>query len=111
MVNVLATESTVVLGQEKVLEKSNEITAIPKILEWLDVKGHTVTIDAMGCQYAVASQILQKENMRNEQPFTDYNKAHGRLETRECWVVNDVKWLRDMHENWSSIQSIVKWTP
>lgn len=133
MVNVLATESLVVLGQEKVDEKSNEITALPKILEWLDVKGHIVTIDAMGCQYGVANKILekggnyifslkgnqgnllddvalyfQKENMINAIPLIDYNKDHGRIETRKCWVENDVQWLKEMNKNWSSIQSIVR---
>ncbi|MBP9692177.1 MAG: transposase [Alphaproteobacteria bacterium] len=49
-----------VLAQEKVSEKSNEITAIPKLLEWLDLRETTVTIDAMGCQYAIANQIIQK---------------------------------------------------
>ena len=62
LVNVLATESNVVLGQHKVDEKTNEITALPKILEWLDVKGHIVTIDAMGCQYEIANLILKKGN-------------------------------------------------
>ncbi len=133
LVNVFASESKMVLGQEKVDEKSNEITALPKILEWLDVNGHIVTIDAMGCQYAVANKILekggdyifslkgnqaslsddvelyfQKESMQKTPPFTDYNKEHGRIETRKCWVENDVKWLREMHDNWSSIQSIIR---
>ena len=131
--NVFASESKMVLGQVKVNEKSNEITALPEILEWLDVNGHTVTIDAMGCQYAVANKILkkggqyifslkgnqaslsddvelyfQKESMQKATPFIDYNKEHGRIETRKCWVVNDVKWLREMHEHWSSIQSIIR---
>lgn len=133
MVNVLATESLLVLGQEKVDEKSNEITALPKILEWLDVKGHIVTIDAMGCQYEIANKILekegnyifslkgnqgnlcddvtlyfQKESMQNATPLIDYNKDHGRIETRKCWVETDVKWLRDLNKNWTSIQSIIR---
>ena len=61
MVSAFASEARIVLGQEKVSDKSNEITAIPKMLEWLDVKGHIVTIDAMGCQYAIANQITRKE--------------------------------------------------
>ena len=54
MVSAFATEAHLVLAQEKVFEKSNEITAIPKLLEWLDLRGSTVTIDALGCQYAIA---------------------------------------------------------
>lgn len=133
LVNVFASESKIVLGQERVDEKSNEITALPKILEWLDVNGHIVTIDAMGCQYAVADKILKKggnyvfslkgnqatlsddvelyfkkESMQKVLPFSQRNQEHGRIETRECWVENNVQWLRDMHENWSSIQSIVR---
>jgi len=116
MVNVFSTESKIILGQNKVSEKTNEITAIPEILEWLDVKGHIVTIDAMGCQYAIADKIIKKEgdyifslkgNQGNlsedvtlyfektvsltENFFVDYNKEHGRIETRKCWVTNHVQ--------------------
>lgn len=61
MVSAYATEARLVLAQEKVSEKSNEITEIPKLLEWLDLRGTTVSIDGMGCQYAIADQITQKE--------------------------------------------------
>jgi DDE family transposase len=60
MVSAFATEARLVLGQEKVSEKSNKITAIPKLIEGLDVRGSTVTIDAMGCQHAIAEQICSK---------------------------------------------------
>jgi len=50
LVSAFATEARLVLGQTKVSEKSNEIRAIPELLEWLDIKGSTVTVDAMGCQ-------------------------------------------------------------
>ena len=49
------------LAQEKVDEKSNEITAIPKMLEWLDLRGSLVTIDAMGCKVEIAQTIIAKE--------------------------------------------------
>ncbi len=61
MISAYATEAHLVLAQEKVSEKSNEITAIPKLLEWLDIRGSTVTIDAMGCQYKIADKILRKK--------------------------------------------------
>jgi predicted transposase YbfD/YdcC len=132
LVNVLATESRIILGRERVSEKSNEINALPKILEWLDVKGHIVTIDAMGCQYEIANLILQKEgnyifslkgnqgnlcddvtlyfqesHVKKEEPFIENDKGHGRIETRKCWVSHDVEWLKKMNPNWQSIESIV----
>ena len=60
MVSAFASEARIVLAQEKLDDKSNEITAIPKLLNLLDVKGYIVTIDAMGCQYAIAEQIVEK---------------------------------------------------
>jgi predicted transposase YbfD/YdcC len=102
MVSAWASENQLVLGQQKVDEKSNEITAIPALLEMLDIAGCIVTIDAIGCQKEIAQQITDqkgdyvlavKENqgnlhediehlcqlyLRHEQPmeyFTDYAKT------------------------------------
>ena len=61
MVSAWATENSCVLGQIKTSEKSNEITAIPKLLSMLEISGCIVTIDAMGCQKEIASKILEKE--------------------------------------------------
>jgi predicted transposase YbfD/YdcC len=61
MVSAWATHNRVVLGQLKTEEKSNEITAIPELLKVLDVSGCIVTIDAMGCQKAIAQQIVEQE--------------------------------------------------
>jgi len=61
MVSAFATGARLVLAQQKVDEKSNEITAIPKLLDLLDLKGQIVTIDAMGTQKAIAKQIHDKE--------------------------------------------------
>ncbi|MBY0501035.1 MAG: ISAs1 family transposase [Alphaproteobacteria bacterium] len=136
MVSAYATEARLVLAQEKVSEKSNEIAAIPKLLEWLDLRGITVTIDAMGCQYAIANQIIQKEGNyifslkgnqgtlcedvtlylsdnelkthNNIRSFKDYDKGHGRLEIRQCWVTHDVAWLRERHSHWNSINSLIR---
>ena len=134
VVSAFATEARLVLGQEKVSDKSNEITAIPKLLALLDVKGHIITIDDMGCQYAIANKIVDKEgdyifslkgnqgslsedvtlyfkkptNKKALSSHTDFDKGHGRLETRECIVCNDVEWLRDRHPNWKTIQSIIQ---
>jgi predicted transposase YbfD/YdcC len=61
VVSAFATEARIVLGQEKVFEKSNEITAIPKLLDLFDVQGHIITIDAMGCQYKIANKIIDRK--------------------------------------------------
>jgi len=61
MVSAWATENQLVLGQQKVDEKSNEITAIPKLLLQLDIAGAVITMDAMGCQTAVAKQIIEQK--------------------------------------------------
>lgn len=136
MVSAYATEARLVLAQEKVSEKSNEITAIPKLLEWLDLRGSIVTIDAMGCQYAIADQIIHKEGdyifslkgnqgtlcedvttylsnnelkiLNNISSFKDHDKGHGRIETRQCWVTHEVAWLRDRHPHWHSINSLIR---
>lgn len=60
LVSAFASEARIVLGQVRTHEKSNEITAIPELLTWLDVRGTTVTIDAMGCQKAIAEKIIEK---------------------------------------------------
>ena len=60
MVSAWAPSNRVVLGQLKTDDKSNEITAIPKLLDLLKLKGATVTIDAMGCQKHIAQKIVSK---------------------------------------------------
>lgn len=60
MVSAFAANNGVVLGQIKAEEKSNEITAIPQLLDLLDIEGSIVTIDAMGCQKAIATKIKSK---------------------------------------------------
>ncbi len=61
MVSAFAKKNGVVLGQSKTEEKSNEITAIPELLELLEIKGCIVTIDAMGCQQKITKKIIDKE--------------------------------------------------
>jgi predicted transposase YbfD/YdcC len=132
-VSAFATEARIVLGQAKVGAKTNEITAIPKLLNWLDISGRIITIDAMGCQYKIADQIVKKggdyifslkgnqetlakdvglyfENLdpKKCKSHTDCDKGHGRIEQRSVYVVNDVIWLRGLHPNWWTIKSIIK---
>ncbi|NPV66161.1 MAG: ISAs1 family transposase [Anaerolineae bacterium] len=117
MVNAWATANRLVLGQRQVEDKSNEITAIPPLLEALDITGCVVTIDAMGTQSAIAEAIVAadadyilavKENQGTlyedlemlfegfedteyaDALYDDYKQVtegHGRREIRHCWVV------------------------
>lgn len=140
MVNVWATANGLALGQAKVGEKSNEITAIPLLLRMLDVSGCIVTIDAMGCQKEVARQIVAggadyvlavKENQgRLHEDIQDLfsgaaahafdgvphevwratTKGHGRVETRECWVIKDPDTLTYVTDQalWQGLAAVVK---
>jgi predicted transposase YbfD/YdcC len=111
MVSAFETRLGLVLGQEKVSAKSNEITAIPELLDALYVKGLLVRIDAMGCQRAIAEKIIAKGAdyllaVKGNQPslyqaiqdaFTDrkdqiihaeqVEQGHGRLVTQVCSVL------------------------
>lgn len=119
MVSAWASENGLALGQVRVDEKSNEITAIPRLLEMIDVKGRIITTDAMGCQRDVAKRIIDKkgdyvfclkgnqESLHEEVKyffdecraanyedvehnyFESVEKDHGRIETRRCWVVGE----------------------
>lgn len=110
MVSAFATDLGLVLGQEKVAGKSNEITAIPELLEALYLKGYLVSIDAMGCQKNIADQIVKKKGdyllaVKGNQPslyeaiqaaFVDQasaqtahaqvEKSHGRSVGQLAWV-------------------------
>ena len=124
MVSAWASASGVALGQTRVDGRSNEITAIPRLLKMLQVEGCIVTIDAMGCQKEVASKILEERadyvlavkrnqgrlhedvhdifDLARKSGFDsldhDYhetvNAGHGRVETRRCWAVSDLDHIR-----------------
>jgi predicted transposase YbfD/YdcC len=122
------------LGQEAVAEKSNEITAIPKLLQLLDLEGALVTIDAMGCQKAIAEKITDKKGdyvltVKENQPTLyeqierldeaamekDYagidssgeeEKGHGRQEYRACWVLTDLEGLEE-RSKWAGLRSVI----
>lgn len=119
MVSAWANGNGITLGQRKIDDKSNEITAIPELLQLLNVTGCIVTIDAMGCQKKIAQTIrdgkadyvlaVKGNQARLHQDIQDWfayadkvafndidhdyykcvNKGHGRLEIRECWVIAD----------------------
>lgn len=132
MLSAWATENQLVLGQLRVDEKTNEITALPELLAALDVSGCIVTVDAMGCQTEVAQTILDRGGdyllaLKGNHPLLladsellfsdlaaagiqlstpyvarDVNKDHGRIEIRQAWVVTDPEILR-------ALQGAEKW--
>ncbi len=119
MVSAWATRQRLVLGQEAIEHKSNEIVAIPRLLERLELKGALVTIDAMGTQSEIAEKIVAKGGDyllalkanrpathkdvvrffadppadQISKPFETVEKDHGRLETRRHVVCHEVDWL------------------
>ena len=130
LVSAWAQQNRLVLRQVKVDDKSNEITAIPKWLERLDIAGAIITIDAMGCQKKIAEQIVRqggdyvlslKGNQGSllddvETFFTSalapnavpvsVDGGHGRLETRTIAVTDDIGWLHERHD-WPGLNSIL----
>jgi predicted transposase YbfD/YdcC len=136
MVSAFAARQRLVLGQVKVAEKSNEIIAIPKLLDMLAIEGAIVTIDAMGCQRDIAQKIIDKKadyllalkgnqgSLREDvELFAAEQKArgfidttisqdttidgdHGRIETRTTTVIHDAEWLQERHD-WPGLQAVV----
>jgi predicted transposase YbfD/YdcC len=128
MVSAWAVENHLVLGQVKVEDKSNEITAIPELLRVLEVSGCILTIDALGCQKEIATAIIAQEadyvlalkenhgrlyedvvklfddlqaSAFQAYPYSQaqtVNKNHGRLETRTCWVIPDQAVLMQLRD-------------
>ncbi len=132
LVSAWSGRNQLVLGQQKVDDKSNEITAIPELLSLLNIKGAVVSIDAMGTQKSIAEKIIEskgdyilalKQNQEAlyEQVINQFNnfkedsysqhldKGHGRAEIRTCKVIHQLNWI-DEKENWSGLKSIIKIT-
>ena len=135
MVNAWCSANRMVLGQLATDEKSNEITAIPKLLELLDLKGAIVTVDAMNCQTATAQKIVAgggeyamqvkgNQGTLHEQLIADLDEAvllefegmphdsimtrdgdHGRIERRRLWCTSDVSWVPDK-QRWVGLKSV-----
>ena len=136
MISAFSSSQRLVLGQRKVADKSNEITAIPELLDLLTVKGSIVTIDAMGCQKEIAKKIIAKEAdyvlalkgnqgtlsadvelFYDEQKTCKFKdvvvsrhetleKNGGRIETRRFTSIDDIDWLKERHD-WVGLKSIV----
>lgn len=136
LVSAWCEQNQTVLGQWATAAKSNEITAIPELLELLDLEGAVVTTDALGCQTAIAEKIISRNadyvlQVKGNQPkleaelqalfdeclradpyavpsvmFEEVDKGHGRVETRRCWMTTRIDTLPG-RENWASLASAV----
>ena len=136
IVTAFAAENDIILGQLKTAEKSNEITAIPELLNTLVLKGCVVTIDAMGCQTAITKKVRDQRGdyvigLKGNQGrlhdeavnFFDQaidvgaqeagcsyaktvEKGHGRIEERETWITSDLAWLEGV-EGWDGLKSLI----
>jgi predicted transposase YbfD/YdcC len=135
LLSAYATEAGLVLAQRAVDGKSNEITAIPELLDMLNLEGAIVTIDAMGTQKAIAAKIVAKKadyvlalkgnqsSLRDDvalafadgalrQTWTHASQTsvgHGRIEERHCRV-GEVAWLAERCPEWKGLRSIVEIT-
>jgi predicted transposase YbfD/YdcC len=131
IVSAYSTNKKLVIGQIKADEKSNEITAIPDLLDLLYIKGAIVSIDAAGCQKKIVGKIVKKggeyvislkgnqTKMHDEirmfmqdrafkrkfKKATTVDKGHGRIETRTCWQTDDIDWFEDKAK-WAGLKSV-----
>lgn len=135
LVNAWSVANNMCFGQVQVDDKSNEITAIPKLLEMLDIEGATITTDAMGCQTEIGEKIVKQRghfllalkgnqgefhqdvklyldaliSSPSNQSFDYYqnvNGDHGRIETRKVWFTTEVDWLLQRHPRWATVKGI-----
>jgi len=130
LVSAWAVDQRLVLGQLAVDGKSNEITAVPKLLEMLSLKGTIVTADALNCQRAIAQQVVDQggdyvlalkgnqgtlhddvklffddPQVRPDSTDAAVDAGHGRIETRASRVSTDIAWLQDQH-HWPGLTAI-----
>lgn len=132
LLNAYVTENSLFIGQEKVRDKENEIPAIPRLLDRLEIKGATVSIDAMGTQVDIAEKILAKEGhyflavkenqggllyevrdvMRYSEPIsvhTETEKEHARVETRTVSIfAADRMEDKEVLARWPGIRTLVR---
>ena len=130
MVSAWCNDNQMSLGQIKTKAKINEIEAIGELLDLINVEGSILTIDAMGCQKAIAEKIIDKNadyilavkdnqkslydeviqsfKIQSLHDVDEYiTKDHGRIETRKCSVITDLKWI-DEAPKWKGLKSIIK---
>jgi len=136
MVSAFAARQRLVMGQVAVAENSNEIVAIPALLDMMAIEGAVVTIDAMGCQRNIAKKIIAKKAdyiialkgnqgtvhddvkvfvaEKNANDFKDtvisqhktVDADHGRIETRTYTAIHDVEWLQERHD-WPGLEGVI----
>lgn len=133
LVSAWAVDARLCLGQLAVGDKSNEIVAVPMLLQLLSLKGRIVTADAMSCQRKIAQQVIEQggdyvlalkgnqetlhDDVRRflDDPETvllrarDTDKGHGRIETRTAALTSDIAWLQESHK-WPGLGAIGKIT-
>jgi predicted transposase YbfD/YdcC len=132
IVSAFCAKNSLCLGQVKVDNKSNEITAIPELLDLIAIKGCIITIDAMGCQKNIAKKIIEKQAdyilmvkdnqaelkeqiekvfriQKSEISDVEEDFGHGRIEKRTCEVIKKLDFL-DTKENWKGLGCIIKVT-
>ena len=129
VVSAFVAENQITLGEICVEEKSNEITAVPELLDLIDVKGDIVTADAMSCQKKIVEKIIERKadyaiGLKQNQPAlykdtedyfnefsadipskTTLDKGHGRIEKREYQLLTDLSWLGQKDE-WKGLSAI-----
>jgi predicted transposase YbfD/YdcC len=132
ILNAWVAENRLCVGQARVDDKSNEITAIPKLLDQMDITGAVVSIDAIGCQRAIAKQIVEKKGdyllsvkanqgelyedivggfkaCAPESLSETWEYDHGRYETRQCSIISSAKTLLPENQsNWCGLNTLIK---
>jgi predicted transposase YbfD/YdcC len=133
MLNAYATRRGIVIAQKTVDGKTNEITALPELLDEMDIKDCVISTDAMGCQKKVTSKIIAKEAdymlavkanhsnllqdiesffnnkklLKTADFYEEHSKGHGRIEHRKCYSMPINDYLKREHEDWINLQHIV----
>ena len=129
VVSAFVAENEITLGEIAVDEKSNEITAVPELLDLIDAENAIITADAMSCQKKIVSKIIEKKAdyviaVKENQPtllhdiadwFADFSeeaehtatheKGHGRIEKREYYLLTDISWL-EQRSDWCGLHGI-----
>lgn len=136
LISAFAADNATVFSQMALQENENEIAGIPRLLEMLELRGATVTIDAIGCQTAIAERIVSQGGdyvlcVKDNQPHLaktlhadlddlirtkgacvshdvceTIDAAHGRIETRRVWTTSQIDWLGEEQARWSGLRSV-----
>ena len=129
VVSAFVAENQITLGEITVAEKSNEITAVPELLDLIDIEGAIVTADAMSCQRKIVAKIVEKDadyiiGLKGNQPelykdaeesfeefgaeascFETLDKGHGRIESRKYRLLTNLSWVQKK-EKWSGLKAL-----